>query len=259
MVKLLTNIGRFNTVVIITIIAATASIAVTTIAVKTLNGYGYGFDIGFKPAIVFAALVPLAVAPPICWFLVSLILRMHQAEEELRNPASNDSLTGLLSRHAFFSSANNYVSLATREQTIFSVMIIDIDHFQVINDKHGQSAGDAVLKHFAKVIDGVARGSDITGRLGGEEFAMVLPSTTTREAIEFSDRLHHAINKAVFKHDDSLIKYTVSIGLTSFEPSTSVSIDELLARADLALYQAKREGHNQTSTFNPAVKQVATG
>ena len=257
MVKHLANIGRFNSVVIITIIAAVASIAVTTIAVTTFNSYG--FDIGLKFAIGFAALVPLAVAPPICWCLVSLILRMHQAEEELRNPASNDSLTGLLSRHAFFSSANNYVSLANREKIIFSVMIIDLDHFQLINDKHGASAGDAVLKHFAKIVIGVARGSDITGRLGEEEFAIVLPSTTTREAIEFSDRLHLAINKAVLKHDDGSIKYTASIGLTSFEPGASVNIDELLARADLALYQAKREGHNQTSTFNPAVKQVATG
>ena len=78
-------------------------------------------------------------------------------------------------------------------------MIIDLDHFKVINNKHGQAAGDAVLKDFARV------------------------------------------------------------GFTSHAPGTSVSIDELLARADLALYQAKREGHNQTSTFNPAVKQIATG
>ena len=256
MIKLLANIGRFNTVVMMTIIAAVASIAITTIAVTILNSYG--MDLRLKSAITIAALISLAVATPICWVLVSLIWRMYQAEEELRNPASNDSLTGLLSRHAFFSNANNYVSLATREKTIFSVMIIDLDHFQVINQKHGQLAGDAVLKHFASVVNAVARSSDITGRLGGEEFAVVLPSTTTREAIEFSDRLHTAVNKSVLKHNDVIIKYTASIGLTSFEPSTSISIDELLARADLALYQAKREGHNQTSTFNPAVKQVAT-
>jgi diguanylate cyclase (GGDEF)-like protein len=256
MVKLLAKLGRFNTVVIFTIIAAAASIAVTIIAITILNSHG--FDIRFELAIILATLVPLVVATPITWFLVSLIFRMYQAGEELRNPGSSDSLTGLLSRHAFFSSANNYVFLATREQTIFSVMMIDLDHFKLVNDKHGQAAGDAVLKHFAEVINSVTRGSDITGRLGGEEFAIVLPSTTTREAIEFSDRLHHAINKAVLKHNDSIIKYTASIGLTSFEPGTSVSIDELLARADLALYQAKREGRNQTSTFNPAIKQVAT-
>ena len=88
---------------------------------------------------------------------------------------------------------------------------------------------------------------------------MVLPSTTTKEAIEFSDRLHNAINTAVLKYNDNIIKYTAGIGLTSFVPGTSVSIDELLARSDLALYQAKREGRNQTSTFNPEVKKVAIG
>ena len=150
MVKLLAKLGRFNTVAIFTIIAAAASIAVTIIAIAILNSHG--FDIRFELAIILAVLVPLVVAPPICWFLVSLILRMYQAEEALRNPTSNDSLTGLLSRHAFFSSANNYVSLATREKTVFSVMIIDLDHFKLVNDKYGQSAGDAVLKHFANVI-----------------------------------------------------------------------------------------------------------
>ena len=257
MIKLLAKIGRFNTVVIIAIVAAVASVVVTGIVVSFLNSHGS--EIGLKPAMVFAAVIPMIVAPPICWYLVNLIWRMIQAEDELRNPASNDVLTGLLSRHAFFSSANNYVSLAVREKTIFSVMIIDLDHFKLISDKQGEAAAEAVLKHFAKILNSVARGSDITGRLGGEEFAAVLPSTTTREAIEFSDRLHQALNKAVLKHNDEVINYTASIGLTSFEPNSKVSIDELLARADLALYQAKREGHNQTSTFNPAVRQTAAG
>ncbi len=257
MVKLLAKLGRFNTVAIITIIAVVASIAVSASSVTILNSYG--FDINFKFALIFATSVCLVVATPIFWVLVSLMLRIYQLDEDMHKPLSHDSLTGLLSRQAFFDRANNYVSLATREKTIFSVMIIDLDQFKLINEKYGHPAGDAVLKLFANVVNSVARRSDITGRLGGEEFAMVLPSTSTKEAIEFSDRLHNAINKAVLKYNDNIIKYTAGIGLTSFVPGTSVSIDELLARADLALYQAKREGRNQTSTFNPEVKKVATG
>jgi diguanylate cyclase (GGDEF)-like protein len=257
MVKLLEKLGRFNSVAIITIIAAVASIAITASAVTILNSYG--FDINFKLALIFATSVCLVVAFPICWVLVSLMLRIYQVEKDMHKPASHDSLTGLLSRHAFFNSANKYVSLATREKTVFSVMIIDLDQFKLINEKYGHPAGDAVLKLFANVVNSVARRSDITGRLGGEEFAMVLPSTTTREAVEFSDRLHNSIDKAVLKYNDNIIKYTASIGLTSFAPGTSISIDELLARADLALYQAKREGRNQTSTFNPEIKQFAAG
>ncbi len=137
-------------------------------------------------------------------------------------------------------------------------MIIDLDHFKLINDKHGHPAGDAVLKLFADVINSVARRSDIVGRLGGEEFAIVLPSTSNLEAIEFSGRLHNAIDKAVLKYNGAAIKYTASIGLTAYDPGSSDNIDDMLARADLALYQAKRSGRNQTATFNPEIRQVAT-
>jgi diguanylate cyclase (GGDEF)-like protein len=256
MIKLLANLGRFNTVAIITGIAAVASLAVTATAVTLLNNYG--FDIKLNVAAAFAIGVPLVVTPPICWLLVSLMFRIYHIEEEMRCLASYDSLTGLMSRYAFFDNANNYVSLARRERNIFSVMIIDLDHFKLINDKHGHPAGDAVLKLFADVINSVARRSDIVGRLGGEEFAIVLPSTSNLEAIEFSGRLHNAIDKAVLKYNGAAIKYTASIGLTAYDPGSSDNIDDMLARADLALYQAKRSGRNQTATFNPEIRQVAT-
>ena len=115
-----------------------------------------------------------------------------------------------------------------------------------------------MLKLFADVINSVARRSDIVGRLGGEEFAIVLPSTSNLEAIEFSGRLHNAIDKAVLKYNGAAIKYTASIGLTAYDPGSSDNIDDMLARADLALYQAKRSGRNQTATFNPEIRQVAT-
>jgi predicted signal transduction protein with EAL and GGDEF domain len=98
----------------------------------------------------------------------------------------------------------------------------------------------------------------LLSRLGDEEFAMLLPSTSTVEAIEFSGRLHDAINKALLKYNHKIISYTASIGLTWFDPESSDTIDDMLARADLALYQAKRAGRNQTATFNPEIKQVAT-
>jgi len=165
MVKLLAKLGRFKTVAIITFIAVLASIAVTSSVVVILNKFG--FAIGYELAVIMAACVPLLVATPICWVLVSLIFRVYQVEESISKPVSYDSLTGLLSRQAFFNSASNYVSLATREKTVFSVMIIDLDQFRLINEKYGHSAGDAVLKLFANVVNSVARRSDITGRLGG--------------------------------------------------------------------------------------------
>ena len=257
MIKLLAKIGCFNTVAAVTLIAVLASVIVTAVAVSFLNSSG--FEIQINTAMAFAACVPIAVAPPISWYLVSLLLQIHGNEKEMRRLTRYDSLTGLLSRHAFFDNATKYTSLANRESTVFSVMIIDLDKFKSINDKYGHPAGDAVLKLFAEVVNSVARRSDILGRLSGGEFAMLLPSTSTVEALEFSGRLHDAINKAVLKYNDKIISYTASIGLTSFDPESSDTIDDMLARANLALYQARRAGLNQTAAFNPEIKQFAAG
>lgn len=257
MIELLAKIGRFNTVVIITSIAVTASLVTTMTMVTVIAGQGYALHT--EIAALLAAGVPLVVVPPIAWYLVGLLLRVYRVEQEMRALASYDSLTGLPSRHAFFDNANNYVSLARREHKTFSVMIIDLDHFKSINDRYGHPAGDAVLKLFADVVNSVARRSDIIGRLGGEEFAIVLPSTSTSEALEFSERLHHAIGQAVLKYQGSAIRYTASIGLSEYDTESEDSIDDLLARADLALYQAKQSGRNQTATFNPQLTQAAAG
>lgn len=254
MIKLLAKIGRFNTVVIVTIVASVASVLVATGAILMLNQYGLAIRLNI--AMPLAALVPLVVAPPISWVLVGMMLRIYRIEEKMRNIASYDSLTGLLSRHAFFESANRSISLANRHRAAFAVLIIDLDHFKSINDRFGHPAGDAVLKLFADVVNSVARRSDISGRLGGEEFAMLLPSTNTTEALEFCERLHSAIGKAVLKHQDSVIRYTVSIGLTASSFGNLDSIENLLAHADLALYQAKRDGRNQTAVFNYATDKV---
>ncbi len=256
-IKLLAKIGRLNTVIIITLIAVAASLTATMAAVALLNNQGYALHT--EIAAMLAACVPLLVALPIAWLLVGLLLRIHVDEQEMRSLASYDSLTGLPSRHAFFDNASNYVSLAQREHKTFSVMIIDLDHFKSINDRYGHPAGDAVLKLFADVVNSVARRSDIIGRVGGEEFAIVLPSTNASKALEFSERLHHAINQAVLKYKGSAIRYTASIGLSEFDTDSEDSLDDLLASADLALYQAKQSGRNQTATFNPQLTQAAAG
>lgn len=254
MIELLAKIGRFNTVVIVTIVASVASVVVATGAILALNQYGLAIRLNI--AIPLAAVVPLVVAPPISWVLVGMMLRIYRIEEKMRNIASYDSLTGLLSRHAFFESANRSISLANRHRAAFAVLIIDLDHFKSINDRFGHPAGDAVLRLFADVVNSVARRSDIIGRLGGEEFAMLLPSTNTTEALEFCERLHNAIGKAVLKHENSVIRYTVSIGLTASSFGSLDSIENLLAHADLALYQAKRDGRNQTAVFSYATEKV---
>lgn len=257
MIAYLAKIGRSNAVAIITSIATLGSLATILIVAAVLNRNGLDLPLG--TAAILAICIALAVVLPISWYLVDLLLRVHREEQKMRGLASYDSLTGLLSRHAFFDTTNNYVSLAKRECIPFSVMIIDLDNFKKINDRYGHPAGDAVLRLFASVVNSVARRSDIIGRVGGEEFAMVLPSTAATEATEFAQRLHEAVNKAVLKYNGSAIRYTVSVGLAEFSTDSKHSVDDLLAQADVALYKAKQAGRNQTVTYSPTAHQAATG
>ena len=188
LINLLAKFGHSRFVAIISICATIAAVSVTCGAVLLLNSVG--FDIRLHLAVPLAIIVPLVVTPLISWIPVGLTLRSLRLEKEMRNLASYDSLTGLLSRHAFFENANRAISLANRNGAAFAVLIIDLDHFKKINDRYGHPAGDAVLKLFADVVNSVARRSDIVGRLGGEEFAMLLPSTDTDKALEFCERLH---------------------------------------------------------------------
>jgi diguanylate cyclase (GGDEF)-like protein len=253
MIKLLANLGRFKTVATLTVLASVLSTLVTAISSYALNLHG--FEIDFALALWFSVGVPLVVTPTLSWYLIGLLLKIHRVEQDMRKLASRDSLTGLLSRRAFFDNARSYVLLATRHKIPFSVLIVDLDHFKSINDRHGHPAGDAVLKLFADVVNSVSRRSDIIGRLGGEEFALVLPSTQIAEAFEFAERLHNAVDKAVLKHRDAMIQYTVSIGLTAVDPDIDNTIDNLLARADQALYKAKRAGRNQTAVYTRETAQ----
>ena len=116
-----------------------------------------------------------------------------------------------------------------------------------------------MLRLFADILNSVARRSDIAGRLGGEEFALVLPETDNAEALEFAGRLHRAIDQAVLKYGDAAIHYTASMGLASSASSQDKDLDSLMARADMALYAAKHGGRNQTRVFDETRNRAATG
>jgi len=257
MVKFLADIRHINAVAIITLVLAALSLLVTAIALVVMERAGLTTISWLDLSL--AATVPLIAAPSIIWILVDSLIDSFRNEQEMRQLASFDSLTGLPSRHAFFESAASHVSLANRYQSVFVVLLIDLDHFKAINDHYGHPAGDAVLKLFADVLNSVARRSDIVGRMGGEEFAMILPGTTTASALEFAERLHAAIGQAVLKYGESVIQYTVSIGIACSASGRVNNLDNLLTRADLALYQAKRGGRNQTRVFTESQERIAVG
>jgi len=173
------------------------------------------------------------------------ITERKQFQTELERQAHLDYLTGLNNRGHFMQIAENELSRAIRYQTSLSLLMMDIDHFKAINDTHGHKAGDKVLQAFADMCRHTLRTIDVVGRVGGEEFAILLPETDLDQAMEVAERLREAMMNAKVGISQGLpLRFTVSIGVTTLSADNE-NIDELFDAADKALYSAKTAGRNR--------------
>ena len=170
------------------------------------------------------------------------VTRREALTAELHRQVATDVLTGTASRRHFFSLARNQLEDAQRHGIPLSVLLIDMDHFKQINDRFGHSAGDRVLEHFGTLCKSLLRDEDLIGRLGGEEFAVLLHNTPLDEARNVAARLINAVEEAlVVTGPANHTGYSISIGITQvFEEEPA--LDDALARADRALYLAKQSG-----------------
>ncbi len=178
------------------------------------------------------------------------LARLVVNELELRRLATIDSLTGAMTRRAFECEASQEIARATRYKRDLGCVMIDIDHFKAINDRHGHAAGDLALHTVVDICKKELRTIDMIGRLGGEEFAVMLPETKLSGARTTAERLRRAIADAVIEHGSDRIEMTASFGVTCFSPSDE-SLECLIERADAALYEAKHGGRNQTVCVPP--------
>jgi len=163
---------------------------------------------------------------------------------ELKNLASIDELTGLLNRREITARSMAILSQFARTKNALSILIVDIDFFKKINDKHGHLGGDRVLKEFGRRLTECSRKGDLISRFGGEEFLILLPDTDLEETMAFSKRLYELVNKILIG-DEAL---TVSIGVSLFDGK--MSFEEAVDKSDIALYQAKNLGRNRTEVFS---------
>jgi len=181
--------------------------------------------------------------------------------DELKRQALIDLLTGLPNRRSFYEQAVHQIALARRHERPLSVLMIDLDRFKRINDTRGHPAGDLVLKAMASAGQCILRRSDIFARLGGEEFAVLLPETDEERAIVIAERLRQAVAKARFEHDwadQGPIPFTISIGIAPcFKEDAAV--EYALKRADLALYGAKQDGRNRVKVWSRMPEAEASG
>lgn len=173
------------------------------------------------------------------------ISQRKQMEAELFRQASTDALTGLSNRRYFLAQAEQELRRARRFSREMSVMMIDIDHFKAINDAHGHATGDVILQGFVKRANESLRQSDSLGRLGGEEFAVLLPETSLAAAAEVAERMRQNVaDRAFIAGNSTAVRGTVSIGVAQLDAQDG-TVDDLLNRADEALYRAKNGGRNR--------------
>lgn len=186
------------------------------------------------------------------------LLQRSQRHAQLVNASRIDAKTGLLNAATWHREAAVEVTRAIRTHTPLAVAIADLDHFKAINDTYGHLAGDAVLATVARTMLALLRDYDITGRFGGEEFVILLPQTAAEEATRVAERLRERLSEIIIPVPNdptalSPLRVTVSIGIATLEGSRR-DLDEMLAAADAALYEAKNSGRNRVCALadNPA-------
>lgn len=198
---------------------------------------------GYEPAMV-QMLEPLTLTLGTLIHARAVEEERARVERQLVRQATVDALTGLANRRRFFDVTDSLLAQCRRYGTPATVALLDLDHFKQVNDRHGHAMGDAVLKAFSAVLLEVLRESDLAARVGGEEFAVLLPSTSAQEALIPLERIRQMLAERVVRLGEHEVSVSVSIGLCEWRDGLG-SPDAWLAQADQALYAAKDGGRNR--------------
>lgn len=184
---------------------------------------------------------------------VVLVWRMYRLHAEVDKFAFTDFLTGIANRRRFMFELESEVRRSQRYGSPFSFAMVDIDHFKKINDRYGHLVGDLVLQNFCLKCVSALRTSDMVGRLGGEEFGILMPMTDLHEAARVIERLRSEIDHSVVTENGQQIHYTASFGLVaSSHHHLDLSLSQMMKSADAALYHAKQQGRNRVYIGNGA-------
>lgn len=184
-------------------------------------------------------------------------LEITRQNQELEYLATRDPLTGSLNRRSFFAGFDALFLEAKQNQTELSCFMTDIDHFKAVNDTHGHGVGDEVIKYLANVLSDHARPNDLVGRFGGEEFCVVMPSTTLQECAVISENIRDAIEKGIGANFLDKCKITASFGVASIH-SGALKPNDMVEQADKALYYSKENGRNQVTNYDLNMGDVTT-
>jgi len=173
---------------------------------------------------------------------------LENANDELAHLSQTDGLTLLFNRTHWERCLQAEFKRWVRSENASCLVMLDIDHFKNVNDNYGHMVGDEVIRHISGLIREHVRETDISGRYGGEEFAILLPDTTLENARVFAERIRGAVESSIVRYNDLEIKYTISLGVAQIVP-TIKTYEAWIECADAALYQSKESGRNKTTLY----------
>ncbi|HXE07574.1 MAG TPA: GGDEF domain-containing protein, partial [Acidobacteriaceae bacterium] len=179
-----------------------------------------------------------------------------ETKRRLHEETRLDSLTGLHNRRAFEEMIQREVQLAARDNTPLTLLMMDLDHFKQLNDTWGHALGDRALRTFGGVLLTVTGTRDAVARLGGEEFAILLPGRSARSALSLAERLRATVEGLRLSEGEELVRFTVSVGLSSLQAGET-GFEPMLRRADRALYKVKRSGRNRVLLADTELSPVS--
>ena len=181
----------------------------------------------------------------VCGIVCSEIIEVWR--RRLATESATDSLTGLMSRSYLFQRLTELCATRRRQPAPLSVLMLDLDHFKRVNDRHGHAAGDAVLRVTARTLSSVTRGGDLVGRIGGEEFVVVLDDCDRTKAATVAERIRDQIGSTPVLFGGRRLQVTISAGVATAEVDSALDAATLVLAADTALYESKTAGRNRVS------------
>ena len=229
-------------VIRVTILASIVTIILALIITSIAQSLTHQSD--WTLGIILAVLCPLLLATPVYYQVFKLVKKLGETEAELKLLAREDSLTRTYNRRYFTELAEREVERCQNLSQPLALLLLDVDHFKIINDSYSHLVGDQVLVQIGWSIRQIIRDTDLLGRYGGDEFLLLLPNTNRSQALSLAERICTAIARRKFKSDCGLVQITVSIGVANAYASQD-SVMMLLRKADKALYQAKNAGRNR--------------
>ena len=176
-----------------------------------------------------------------------LLIRQFKIRRALKKLAKTDNLTRLANRRSFFHSGYSFMAQALKHDKELSVLMLDIDNFKTINDQFGHDVGDSVICHVSALASESMRSRDVLARIGGEEFAAILPDANIEQARSIAEHIREKIQGSTFTNQENSFDISVSIGIATIR-EVSESFDGLLHAADMAMYKAKKNGRNRVSS-----------